>query len=712
VKNGHNVAAIENHHNDVFANTYSNARNAYYNIAGYPTAKFDGVLTYVGGNATQSMYSAYLPLVNQRNVVWCDFDLAAYILDFGTYYTVYVDVEMVNPVSIDDLVLYIVLNESKIPYSWQILDTVNFVNRLMVPDENGTSVDFSGENIVYYQFDFSLDTGWVPDNMELVAFLQDYSTTEILQGTKKSLTALGYPPQIVQHPQNMEVPLGDSAGFTVSANGAVPLSYQWQKDGIDLVGEHENTLIINPVSYTDTGEYRCIASNVYGSATSESANLAIDYIELSLKIMLEGPFYYGFMYSNITMLPLNQPYNVPPWNYTGDESVAFIPSIAVVDWVLVELLSIVEWYGVTVYRPLERKAGFLLSDGTITSIDGVSLVKCIKPLDPNFIVRVYHRNHLCITSSGTPSSAGDVYQYDFTTGPEQAFGGEHAQKELSLGVWGMMAGDGNADGQVDNKDKDDVWINEFGMVGYHQADYNMENFVNDNDLADKWLPNTGKGIQIRDSLMLGWACGDTLIDIRDGQKYATVQIGTQCWMAQNINIGLRTNGSEDQTDNYLVEKYCYNDTEINCNQLGGLYQWNEMMQYSPEPGIQGICPPSDGWHIPTDEEWCTLTQYLDPTVDCNATGWTGTDAGDKMKSTSGWASGGNGNNQSGFNAFPSGHRNDEGNFNAISNFAYFWSSSDDAGGSLWIWQLGFNNPGLFRYYHLADFGFSVRCVKD
>jgi uncharacterized protein (TIGR02145 family) len=71
----------------------------------------------------------------------------------------------------------------------------------------------------------------------------------------------------------------------------------------------------------------------------------------------------------------------------------------------------------------------------------------------------------------------------------------------------------------------------------------------------------------------------------------------------------------NQTDNGTIEKYCFDNTETNCDVYGGLYQWNEMMQYSTAPGVKGICP--TGWHLPTDAEWCTLEQEVDPTITCS-----------------------------------------------------------------------------------------------
>jgi len=87
-------------------------------------------------------------------------------------------------------------------------------------------------------------------------------------------------------------------------------------------------------------------------------------------------------------------------------------------------------------------------------------------------------------------------------------------------------------------------------------------------------------------------------DARDGKTYNTVLIGTQCWMRENLNIGTRIDGSQNQTDNGTIEKYCYDDLESNCDIYGGLYQWDEAMQYVTTQGVQGICPA--GWHLPTD----------------------------------------------------------------------------------------------------------------
>ncbi len=205
----------------------------------------------------------------------------------------------------------------------------------------------------------------------------------------------------------------------------------------------------------------------------------------------------------------------------------------------------------------------------------------------------------------------------------------------------------------------------------------------------------------------GESCGPLTYGL---QGYQTVIIGTQCWMAENLNIGTIINGNVNQQNNPTIEKYCYDDLESNCNVFGGLYQWDEMMQYDTTEGIQGICP--SGWHIPSDDEWCILTIHIDPSVNCSSTSFSGTDAGYKMKSTSGWNSGGNGSDVYGFTALPAGYRYSGGAFYAMGNAALFWSSTNYDADKAWKRYLHYSENDINRSNDFNYYGYSVRCVKD
>ena len=211
-----------------------------------------------------------------------------------------------------------------------------------------------------------------------------------------------------------------------------------------------------------------------------------------------------------------------------------------------------------------------------------------------------------------------------------------------------------------------------------------------------------------------WLCGDAYTDTRDAQSYTTIQIGTQCWMAENLNIGTMINGGSDPTNNSTIEKYCYDNNTSNCDVYGGLYQWNEMMEYVTTEGVQGICP--TGWHLPTDAEWCTLENEVDVgTVDCNATGWRGTDAGGKLKEagTSHWASPNTGaTNSSGFSALPGGTRFTGGSFGNVGSGGYWWGGTESSGSNAYTRSLYYTDEQVFRSSYDKSIGLGARCIKD
>ena len=187
-----------------------------------------------------------------------------------------------------------------------------------------------------------------------------------------------------------------------------------------------------------------------------------------------------------------------------------------------------------------------------------------------------------------------------------------------------------------------------------------------------------------------FTCGNILLDVRDNNAYPTVSIGSQCWMAANLDFGQKINGSEVQRDNCLNEKYCFADLITNCSASGGLYQWDEIMQYEDAEGAKGICPP--GWHIPTETEWITLFDFY------ISNGF----AGSPLK-YSGY---------SGFNALTDGvrFRNTSWSFDSFATL--IWSSTPH--GPLKAWAHGMNeqNPSVSFYPSARYNAFPVRCIKD
>ncbi|MBW6459218.1 MAG: T9SS type A sorting domain-containing protein [Bacteroidales bacterium] len=205
----------------------------------------------------------------------------------------------------------------------------------------------------------------------------------------------------------------------------------------------------------------------------------------------------------------------------------------------------------------------------------------------------------------------------------------------------------------------------------------------------------------------------------EGQVYNTIQVFSQCWLKENLNVGTMIPGSPNQSNNGTIEKYCYNNAPDSCTKYGGLYQWDEMMQYTTQQGARGICPP--GWHVPTDEEWKVLegavdSQYGIGNILWDSWGYRGYDAGTNLKTTSGWYANFNGADLFGFSGLPGGYRYyGVGFFDYVGIYGGWWTSTEGSGNGVWGRDLSYDFPEVGRsdYYGWhKTFGFSVRCLRD
>ena len=218
----------------------------------------------------------------------------------------------------------------------------------------------------------------------------------------------------------------------------------------------------------------------------------------------------------------------------------------------------------------------------------------------------------------------------------------------------------------------------------------------------------------------------TLIDI-DGNTYNTVQIGTQCWMKEN----LRTTKYADNTtidqgsDTSTTTAYWYypNDDTSNMSTYGLLYNWKAVMGNSSSSsanpsGVQGICP--TGWHVPSDAEWKQMEMAVGMTQnDADSTGYRG-DIAARLCGNTGWTASSNANaagntyatgrNSFGFSALPAGNYN--GSYNDFNNNANFWSATEDSSTTAYNRSLEYNLAGVYRGNDNKYYGYSVRCVRD
>ena len=220
-----------------------------------------------------------------------------------------------------------------------------------------------------------------------------------------------------------------------------------------------------------------------------------DGIELNIKTFLEGPYNGTGMevgLNEMGLLPLAQPFNVAPWNYTGTELLSVIPSDDVVDWVLIELRDASEASLATETSIIGRQAAFILSDGRVTSIDGVSHLQFDNiSVQQSLFVVVYHRNHLGIMSKNPLNITDWVYSYDFSDDSVKTYtyGNSSGITELKSGVWGMAGGDFDCNGSIDLDDKTYGWNNQAGSDGYLNADFDLNGIVNNVDKNGVWQPN-------------------------------------------------------------------------------------------------------------------------------------------------------------------------------------------------------------------------------
>jgi len=203
-----------------------------------------------------------------------------------------------------------------------------------------------------------------------------------------------------------------------------------------------------------------------------------------------------------------------------------------------------------------------------------------------------------------------------------------------------------------------------------------------------------------------------------GQTYTTQLIGNQCWMEQNLNIGTSINSSQNQIDNGIIEKYCYDEDTNHCITYGGLYQWDEMMDYVNDTSAPGICPP--GWHIPSDGEWKELegimdSQFTSGNPEWDLTGSRGFDAGGNLKEagvTHWYVPNTGATNSMQFTALPGGYWVSGTGFTYLGYNGTFWTSTQSSFGAAWYRTLTNDNQQSWRHAYNKPAGYSVRCLKD
>lgn len=185
----------------------------------------------------------------------------------------------------------------------------------------------------------------------------------------------------------------------------------------------------------------------------------------------------------------------------------------------------------------------------------------------------------------------------------------------------------------------------------------------------------------------------SVTDPRDGKVYLYVNIGSQTWMAENMNFA-----GEDSTGSW-----CFKNDPENCTNYGRLYAWDAALKACPE-----------GWHLPSDIEWKELEKYLGmPPTEADSTGWRESgNAAIQVKATWDWNSGGTGENTSRFTALPAGFREPDGQYFYIGDIANFWTATYADETHAWGRGMIYYSTGIYRWQYQKGEAFSVRCVKN
>lgn len=239
-----------------------------------------------------------------------------------------------------------------------------------------------------------------------------------------------------------------------------------------------------------------------------------------------------------------------------------------------------------------------------------------------------------------------------------------------------------------------VWGDTLWYVGYSQSPYGVA-------ASDVLEGSPDINSHVSFAMIEGIPCAGTEAVKHAGQLYATVMIEGVCWLKENLNIGTMIHSDSTMTDNGVIEKYCYDNDLGNCREYGGLYQWDELMNYTQGDGSQGLCP--QGWHVTSIDEWNDLTDLH--------SGYTL-----KERGHSHWIEGTTSTNSTGLTILPGGYKWwSDGSFEQLRTYAGFFTSTELPSPPSWgSWVKGFawNEGGSHSGNAYLTHGFSVRCIKD
>lgn len=275
-----------------------------------------------------------------------------------------------------------------------------------------------------------------------------------------------------------------SAKFVVSdLSGAYSFSVSSGWSG--TITPSKTGFVFNPVAK--------IYSNVLADQPAQNY-VATPFVTVNVKVLLQGPYNgSGAMTTSLNtlgLIPLSSEtaYASATYGYSVNNLIT-IPNSGIVDWIFIELRDSATTAKSTI---IKKRAGFLLSNGMVVDTDGVSMLNFPATAVGNYYIIIRHRNHIAVMSAAPVPLNSATLLYDFTTAQSNAYG-SNPMAALTGGVFGMISGDGNADGTVDyTNDIIAQWSPFFGLNGYYNGDYNLNGTVDyTGDILTSWAPNFG-----------------------------------------------------------------------------------------------------------------------------------------------------------------------------------------------------------------------------
>jgi uncharacterized protein (TIGR02145 family) len=234
--------------------------------------------------------------------------------------------------------------------------------------------------------------------------------------------------------------------------------------------------------------------------------------------------------------------------------------------------------------------------------------------------------------------------------------------------------------------------------------------VIDTVVADSTPVEPAKDTVAQDTTPCADVPATVLCDKRDGKIYKTVRIGTQVWMAQNLNY-------------VSHDSWCYRNSLENCSAYGRLYRWTAALDLDGSFALaaageriaekhRGVCP--EGWFVPNSADMETLVRFVQESN--KSAGFAGEDVGTSLRKGAGWEENDEeieGTDRYGFGAMPAGYRDANGSFAFLGEEADFWIAEEAENGThAPYWNLYYaNQTFLGDYKHPKTFAYSVRCIK-